>query len=151
MLAVKVSSNIRVNNSGAESAFRLTNARVINKVQNMVKRVLKASAPVKTGKFKRSIVLKESSRRESSGIFQGFVKVGPTALHTVFVVRRTRSSPGVYVPDLKVRIKNGIHPGTRANPFIKNSLPKIQIEAQRIVDEHYGKGRFNMARFVKRG
>lgn len=150
MLTVKVRSNIRINRAGAATTISLTNANIIKRIENKVLRILKSEAPVKSGKFKRSIRKIESSSRQSEGIFRGFVKIGPTAVYSKYVIRKTRPSQGTYVPSLDRRIKFGQHPGTQANNFISRNIPRILGETQRIIDNHYGKGRFNIAQFIRR-
>ncbi len=149
MSFVKISTNIRVNGEQGMNIIRLKNATIINRIQKMTLRVLKRAAPVKTGKFRNSIRIVESSKRESSGIFQGFVKIKPTAPHSKFVIKKTRPSQGAYVPAIKKRIKFGQHPGTRANNFISASKPSIIQKAQAIVDSQYGAGRYNVRQFIR--
>lgn len=149
MSFVKISTNIRVNEQQGMNTIRLKNAAIINKIQKMTLRVLKRAAPVATGRFKNSIKIVESSRRESGGIFHGFVKVMPTAVHSRFVIRKTRPSQGAYVPALGKRIKFGQHPGTRSNNFISANKPLIIQKAQAIINAQYGAGRYDIRRFIR--
>lgn len=148
MSAIKITSTIRPREKEAMNTVRIKNAFIINKIQKMAKRVMKKKAPVHSGKFRNSIQIVESKRRETEGVFRGFVKIMPTASHSKFVIRKTRPSQGAYVPVLKKRIKFGMHPGTQANNFIAISKVEIIRNAQVIVDDHYGHGRFNIGRFI---
>lgn len=149
MSSVKISSNIRVKEGEAFSLIRLKNKTIIIRLQNMAKKVLKQKAPVRSGKFRRSIKVVESKQRESGGLFHGFVKIMPTAAHSIYVIKKTRPSQGAYVPALKARIKFGMHPGTKANNFISQSKVIIFRKAQEIVDKQYGSGRFDIKRFIR--
>ena len=148
MSVVKISSTIRPRETEAFSSLRIKNASIVRRIEKMALRVMKRRAPVHSGKFRNSIRIIESKKRESSGIFQGFVKIMPTALYSKYVIRKTRPSQGTYVPTLKKRIKFGSHPGTRSNNFITLSKIEIIKNAQIIVDNHYGSGRFNVRRFI---
>jgi len=148
MSVIKITSTIRPREGEAMNSVRIKNASIINRVQKMALRVMKKKAPVHSGKFRNSIQIVESKRRESEGVFRGFVKIMPTAAHSKFVIRKTRPSQGAYVPVLKKRIKFGMHPGTKANNFITLSKIEIIRNAQVIVDNHYGQGRFNIRRFI---
>jgi len=148
MSFVKISSTIRPKESEALNMIKIKNASIVNKIQRMALRVMKKKAPVKSGKFKNSIRIVDSKRRESGGIFQGFVKIMPTAAHSKYVIKKTSPSQGTYVPVLKKRIKFGMHPGTKANDFITLSRIEIIQKTQTIVDDHYGFGKFNIRRFI---
>lgn len=149
LLAVKVQSNIRTNEAGVHTLVGFKNKRIIQQIENKVLRILRREAPVRSGKFKQSIKKIESVQRQNQGDFRGFVLIGPTVLYSKFVVRKTRPSQGTYVPVLDARIRFGRHPGTRANNFISRNMPRINTETQAIVDQHYGRGRFDITRFIK--
>jgi len=149
MSFVRITSNIRVNEQGAFDMLRMKNASIVSRIEKMAVRVLKRAAPVKTGRFKNSIRVVQSARRESSGVFQGFVKIMPTALHSMFVIKRTKASPGVYVPKFDARSRFGRHPGTKSNNFISANKPLIIQQAQGIINNHYGPGRLNIKRFIR--
>ncbi len=148
MSFIKITSNIRPKEGEALNLLRIKNASIVNRIQKMALRVMKQRAPVASGKFKNSIRIVDSKRRESGGIFQGFVKIMPTATHSIYVIKKTRASQGAYVPKLKKRIKFGMHPGTRANNFITISRIEISQKAQTVVNDHYGFGKFNIRRFI---
>lgn len=149
MSFVKISSNIRPREEEAFSVIRFKNKSILTRIQNKALRILKQRAPRKTGAFRKSIKIIESSMRESSGMSRGFVKIMPTSPKTRFIIKKTRPSQGVYVPALGKRIKFGMHPGTASNNFITASKPIIIREAKKIVDEHYGRGKFDIKRFIR--
>lgn len=148
-IGITVRTNIRVKEAGAFATIKLKNASIARRIEDMSVRVLKKHAPVKTGRFRNSIEKIASTMRESAGQFQGNVRVGPTIFYRHFVIRRTAPSQGAYVPSLDRRVKFGMHPGTAANPFIRNSKPEIRVGAQKIIDNHYGKGRFDIRNFIR--
>lgn len=149
MSFVKITTNIRSKEAQALNSLRIKNAAIINRIQNATLKILKRAAPFKSGRFRNSIRIVESSRRESGGIFQGFVKIKPTAPHSKFVIKKTRPSQGAYVPSLHKRIKFGQHPGTASNNFISANKPLIIKKAQAIVDSQYGAGRYDIRRFIR--
>ena len=149
MSSVKISSNIRPRETEAFSRLSIKNKAIIKRIQNRGLRIAKTLAPVKSGRFRNGIRIVESKSRQASGEFKGFVKIMATAPHSIFVLRRTRPSQGAYVPVLNARIKFGNHPGTKANPMFKETRERIRIEAQQILNRHYGPGQFNIIRFIK--
>lgn len=148
MLQIKIRSDIRVNEQAALQIVGLKNRTVIEKINRMIVRILKSNAPVRTGKFRESI--KELSKIIKPGDnYSGLSVIGPTAPHSKYVVRRTRASPGGYIPALDARIASGNHPGTKANRIVHRSINTIRAETQRILNDQYGSGRFNVVQFIK--
>lgn len=149
MLSVKISTNLRVNAEGAYNYIRLTNGNLISELQDKAVEIYKSESPVRTGRFRSLVIIKNSSRRESGGITQGFATIGSAAPHAKYVVKKTKPSRGAYVPALDARIQFGQHPGTRANNVVSRTVNRLRFEAQRIADKYYGKGRFDIVRFIK--
>ncbi len=148
MLTIKVRSDIRVNEQAAIQIIGLKNRSVIERISRSVVTILKSEAPVRTGRFRESIKVLQAIRRPGDN-FTALEVIGPTAPHSKFVVRRTKASPGGYIPAIDARIKSGNHPGTKANRIIHRSINKINAEAQRILNDAYGSGKFNVVRFLK--
>ena len=148
MLTIKVRSDIRVNEQAALQIVGLKNRTVIERINRMIVRILKSEAPVRRGVFRESI--KVLSKVEKPGDnHSGLTVIGPTAPHSKYVVRRTKASPGAYIPALDARVRSGNHPGTKANRIIHRSINKIRAETQRILNDQYGQGKFNVVRFLK--
>ena len=149
MSFIKITSNIRPKEGEALNLLRIKNASIVNRIQKMALRVMKQRAPVATGKFRNSIKIINSQKRQSEGIFKGFVTIKATAPNSRYIVRRTSASQGAYVPALKKRIQFGQHPGTSANHFIVASRTEILQKAQAIVNDHYRRGSFDVRRFIR--
>ncbi len=149
MLQIKIRSDIQVNEQAAIKIVDLKNRNVIQKVSKRIVRILKSEAPVRTGRFRNSIMVLSSIRKPSSDIYTALEVIGPTAPHSKFVVRKTRASPGRYVVALDARVQSGNHPGTKANRIIHRSINRIRTEVQEIINSEYGPGRFNVTRFLK--
>ncbi len=148
LLTIKVRSDIRVNEQAALQIVNLKNRSVIARISRKVVSILKSEAPVRTGRFRESIKVLSSIKQPGDN-FTALEVIGPTAPHSKFVVRRTKASPGGYIPAIDARIKSGNHPGTKANRIIHRSINTINAEAQRILNDEYGHGKFNVVRFLK--
>lgn len=133
MSFVEIKSNIIVKLAKFDRDASVKNARVVGLIERMAVRALKRNAPVASGKFKRSIRAVPNVVRETRGETYGLVRVKPTAKNSVFVLRRTKASPGMYVPAIKKRVKVGRHPGTAANNFIRDTRPEIISKAKIIL------------------
>ncbi len=148
MLQIKIRSDIRVNEQSALQIVGLKNRTVIEKINRIIVRILKTNAPVRTGKFRESIKVLSKIIKPGDQ-YSGLTVIGPTAPHSKFVVRRTRASQGAYIPVLDARIASGNHPGTKANRIVHRSINTIRSETQRILNDQYGSGKFNVVQFIK--
>lgn len=148
-LGIIVSSNIRVDTAGMEGYFKLKNATLIRSIEGATIRILKKNAPVYTGRLRQSIKPIESARRQTSGVFQGFVTIGPTVSYSIFTIKKVRPSIGRYVRAIRARIKTGVHPGSKSNRFIFESRAEIQQSMTQIFDSIYGPGRINVRKYIR--
>ena len=59
----------------------------------------------------------------------------PTVDYAGYVHDGTGPSPGRYVPAIGVRIKSGMHPGQKANPFMQRALDQSRSRIEKIFEE----------------
>ncbi len=126
---IRISSKLNVREHLIAETMRVKNVKIINRFIEVSLFVLKELCPVRTGELRESIKVLQSIRRQSGGEFQGFVKIGPTAHHARFILKGTRNM--------------------KANNFVRRSKPIIVEEANLIIEEQYGPGKFNLTRFFR--
>lgn len=148
MLVSRIKSSIRVREEAAKQEIFRKNKVIFNKIEDFSISLLKNDASVKTGRFKHSIQTIEKHISETRQGVVGILRIGPTASHSKYVVKRTQPSQGAYIPKLDARIKFGMHPGTPSNPIVKRNRPVIQKYAEGLVREEFG-GRFDINKFFK--
>ena len=100
------------------------------KLLNAGVRIMKQEAPSRTGALRNSIKIKlkttSGGRRDKR--YHG--RVGPSVKYAQFVDRGTGPSPGRFVLAIEKRVREGMHPGTPKNPFIKRTIDRLNQIAQ---------------------
>ncbi len=137
MINVRINTNLRPDEGGFTGKLRARNGRISRKIEKLIVDVYRGESPVKTGKFKNSIKRLSLTKRESSTGFESRIEVGPTAPHARFVVNKTSSSEGAYVPALNARIKFGRHPGTKENNVGLRTTLIVLNKADAIIRNEY--------------
>ncbi len=97
--------------------------KAIEKSVYKVNERAKRNSPVDKGRMKASISQKVSERA-----LEGEVAVG--VKYRIYVHEGTKPSPGRYVPAIGKRIKTGMHPGQKANPFLRNAVKESEKEIE---------------------
>jgi len=87
--------------------------------------IMKEEAPVKTGRLRESIQIK-TKQKHGTRDRRYKVSIGPTAYYAKFVEKGTAPSMGRFVAAIEKRVRWGMHPGTRANPFIDRTYQKLR-------------------------
>lgn len=126
---IQISSQLNVKEDVVARVMIIKNAHIMDRLEFITHYVLKRLAPVRTGQLRDSIQTIQSVRRESGGSFHGFIKIGPTAPHSRFVIRGTK-----YM---------------KPNNFVRRAKPIIITESNKIIIEQYGHGKFNIAQYFK--
>lgn len=154
-MSVQISTNIIVK----QGAFRMSqitrNAKIMRQSANLTKRVLVRDAPVHSGKFRRTISVIDSTKRDAEGSYTGNFKVMPTSSKTKYIIKKTKRSPGMFIWRIKKRYKKsnlyklGEHPGTKANNFITLAKPEIRAKIHELVRKEYGANALNLVQYIK--
>ena len=104
----------------------------ITKLQGDALRIVKRSAPIRTGRLRDSF---KSNKKIRKSPLVGTIEVFSNLPYARFVDEGTKASPGRYVPEIDRRLtisRIGIHPGIRATNFLKNSQEKVVTISSRI-------------------
>lgn len=132
MSFLQISSKLNVREDLVSRLMLVKNKKITSELGTLAVFVIRKLAPVGlTGELRDSVSIIESKHRQTGGEFRGFIKVGPTARHAKFIIKGTR-----YITP---------------NNFVRRAKPIIIKETQRLVQEHYGRGKFNVAKFFKLG
>ena len=129
MSFIRISSRLNVQEALVSQLMQVKNVKIINKIQEVTLFVLKELSPFRTGELRESIKVIESTRRQSGGEFQGFIKIGPTARHAKYILKGTKFMS--------------------ANNFVRRGKPIIIQESNRIIIEQYGSNKFPLSRFFR--
>jgi len=129
MSFVVISSKLNVRERDLARDMQVKNERISTNIGTMAVYVIKKLSPVATGVLRDSVKIIESIRRKSGGEYKGFIKVGPTAKHAIFIIRGTK-----YIT---------------ANNFVKRAKPIIMNETQRLIKEQYNPQSFQVARYFR--
>ena len=130
MSFLRVSSKLNVNERNLANVMKIKNFRISAQVGKLAVFVIKELAPVGiTGELRRSVKILESSQRASGGEYKGFIKIGPTAKHARFIIKGTK-----YITP---------------NNFVKRAKPVIIAETERIIEQHYGRSNFVIAKHFR--
>lgn len=130
MSFLRISSQLNVQERTVAKVMLIKNARITAGIGKMAVYVIQELAPVgMTGELRRSVQIIESSRRQSGGEYKGFIRVGPTAKHAKFIIKGTK-----YITP---------------NNFVRRAKPIIINETNRLVQEQYGHGKFNITKYFR--
>ena len=132
MSFLKISSQLNVQERTVSNVMQIKNFKITEGVGKLAVYVIKELSPVgMTGELRRSVRIIESSKRQSGGEYKGFIRVGPTASYARFIIRGTR-----YITP---------------NNFVRRAKPVIIAETNRLVQMHYGRGKFRLAKYFSLG
>ncbi len=130
MSFVIISSKLNVRERELARDMDVKNERISAGIGKIAVFVIRKLSPVGlTGVLRESVKIIESIRRKSGGEYKGFIKVGPTAKHAIFIIRGTK-----YIT---------------ANNFVKRAKPIIMNETQRLIKEQYNPQSFQVARYFR--
>ena len=136
--AIKIETRLRANKNGISSFLNL-NIETIEDIKRGALQILRRNAPARSFDLQRSIDVIEHTRKGGIENSETIIRLGPTAPHSKFVLRGVRPSKGRYVDIIGKRIRTGIHPGQKANPFVKNSRREINSMIRYIIRFKYGR------------
>ena len=92
--------------------------------------IMKKEAPSRTGALRQSITIKTRSTSGGRRDKRYHGRVGPSVRYAQFVDRGTGPSPGRFVLAIEKRVRDGMHPGTPKNPFVKRTIDRLNQIAQ---------------------
>ena len=145
---MSIDTKLNVDVGGMHRAIKIKNKAVINEIVNNVILIAKREAPVHFGTFAESIKrLDERGAEDNGASTERFIRIGPSVYYSKYVVNATRPSPGAYVPQLDVRIRGGVHPGTKANPVMARTKRRVKPIIKKILQTHYGN--VELGRFIR--
>jgi hypothetical protein len=139
MLTVNIDTRLKVDVGGVHRTLRIKNKNALREIVEQGIATYKKESPVNNGAFRESVKRLDSQGSEDGeGRTERFIRIGPTIYYSKFVIGGTSQSAGRYVPELDVRIRSGVHPGTKPNPIPKRVKKIMQPKIRAILSKHYG-------------
>lgn len=109
----------------------------LNIMSKIIKTQMKIIVPVRTGALRDSIKIIKKTKTGSGLDRRANIIIAPTVPYASAVDQGARKSPGMFVPRLGVRIKQGIHPGQVGQHYIQRTVNLVEADAEREFNRSY--------------